>query len=182
MMNIVAIVGSLRKESYNKRIALFIKEKYKGKLDIEILYLNDLVVFNEDIEENPPQPILDFKEKIKKSDGVLFVTPEYNHSIPGGLKNALDWCSRVDRVLVNKPTFIAGASNGNVGTARCQSELRKILNSPGIAALNLPGNLFLLENIQDKFDEDGKFNDERSIKYLDKVVDHFIEWTKKVKG
>lgn len=180
MMNIVAIVGSLRKESYNKKVALFIKERYKDKLNIEILYLNDLVLFNEDIEENPPHAVLDFKERIKKSDGVLFVTPEYNHSIPGGLKNALDWCSRVDRVLVGKPTFIAGASNGNIGTTRCQAELRKILNSPGIAALNLPGNLFLLGNIQDKFDEKGNFNDERSIKYFDKVVDNYIEWAKKI--
>lgn len=180
MMNIVAIVGSLRKESYNRKVALFIKERYKGKLNIEILYLNDLVLFNQDIEENPPQEVLDFKEKIKRSDGVLFVTPEYNHSIPGGLKNALDWCSRVDRVLAGKPTFIVGASDGNVGTTRCQAELRKVLNCPGVAALNLPGNLFLLPNIQDKFDEDGNFNDERSTKYLDKVVDNYIEWAKKV--
>lgn len=183
-MKIVAIVGSLRKESYNCKIANFIKERYDdklNKLDIEILSLNDIVLFDEDIEKDPPEGVKDFKEKIKYSDGVLFVTPEYNHSIPGALKNALDWCSRVERVMLDKPVFIVGASNGNVGTARCQGELRKVLNCPGIAALTLPGNHVLIENVQDKFDEFGNFTDERTIKYLDKVVDNYIEWAKTVK-
>lgn len=180
-MKIVTIVGSLREESYNKKVAKFIKEKFKDKLEMEILYLNDLPVFNEDIEDNPPRSVLDFKEKIKDSEGVLFSTPEYNHSIPGGLKNALDWCSRVDRVLSNKPTFIVGSSDGNVGTARSQAELRKVLNCPGIAALNLPGNHVLIETVQDKFDEDGNFTDKRTIERLGNVIDNFIEWAKKMK-
>lgn len=181
-MKIVAIVGSLRKESYNRKVANFIKDRYKDKLQIEILSLNELIIFDEDIEKNPPEPVKIFKEKIKESEGILFVTPEYNHSIPGGLKNALDWCSRVERVMVNKPTFIVGASTGNVGTARSQAELRKILNSPGIAALNLPGNLCLIENVQDKFNESGDFIDERTTKYLDKVVDNYISWAEKMKS
>src|SRR5690625_1855136 len=111
-MNIVALVGSLRKDSYNKRVAYFMKERYKGKLDIDVLLLNDIPLFNEDIEEDPPLVVKEFKEKIKNSDGVLFVTPEYNYSIPGVLKNAIDWCTRVERVMANKPSFIVGASNG----------------------------------------------------------------------
>lgn len=177
-MKIVAIVGSLRKDSYNLKVANFIKERYKDKLDIEILLLNDIVLFNEDIEENPPEEVKVFKEKIKNSDGILFVTPEYNHSIPGVLKNALDWCSRVERVMVGKPTFIVGASNGSIGTARCQGDLRRVLDCPGIAALTIPGNLVLIETIQDKFDDEVKFTDERTIKHLDKVVDNYINWAK----
>lgn len=180
-MKIVAIVGSLRKESYNRKVANFIQSRYKDKLDIEILSLNDVVLFDEDIEENPPEGVKIFKEKIKNSDGILFVTPEYNHSIPGVLKNAIDWCSRVERVMLNKPTFIVGASNGNVGTARCQGDLRKVLNCPGIAAITLPGNLVLIENVQDKFSESGEFADERTIDYLDKVVDNYIEWSNNLK-
>lgn len=179
-MKIVAIVGSLRKESYNRMVAEFMKDRYKGKLDMEILLLNDLPVFNEDIEDNPPQTVLDFKNKIKNSEGVLFVTPEYNHSIPGGLKNALDWCSRPERVMKDKATFIVGASNGNIGTARSQADLRKVLNCPGLAALTLPGNHVLIGTVQDKFDKDGKFIDERTIKRLDSVVDNYIEWAKKM--
>lgn len=180
-MKIVAIVGSLRKESYNRKIAKFMKDRYKGNLDIEILPIDNLPLFSEDIEKDPPIAVVDFKSKVKESEGVLFVTPEYNHSIPGVLKNALDWCSRVDRVMVNKPTFIVGASNGNVGTARCQSHLRQVLNSGGIAAIDLQGNQVLIENVQDKFDETGNFIDERTIKYLDKVVNNYIKWAEKVK-
>lgn len=180
-MKIVAIVGSLREESYNKKIAIFLKDRYRGNLDIEILPIYNLPLFNEDIEESPPISVKEFKAKVKDSEGVLFVTPEYNHSIPGVLKNALDWCSRVERVMLNKPTFIVGASNGNVGTARCQAHLRQVLNSGGISAIDLPGNQILIENVQDKFDEAGNFTDERSIKYIDKVVDNYIKWAEKIR-
>lgn len=177
-MNIVAIVGSIRKDSYNKRVANFMKERYKDKLSIQVLLLNDIPLFNEDIEEDPPQAVKEFKGKIKNSDGILFVTPEYNHSIPGILKNALDWCSRVDRVMAKKPTFIVGASNGTVGTARCQGHLRLVLNSGGVAVNNLPGNEILIKNVQDKFDGD-ELTDETTIKYLDRTVDRFIRWAER---
>lgn len=180
-MKIVAIVGSLRKDSYNKKIAEFIRERFKEKIDVELVLLHDLPIFNQDIEKDPPQEVKDFKSKIKGADGVLFVTPEYNHSIPGVLKNAIDWCSREDRVLSNKPTFIVGASDGNVGTARCQGDLRKVLNCPGVATLNLPGNLVVIGNVDQKFNESGEFTDERTIKRLGSVVDNFIQWVEKVK-
>lgn len=180
-MKIVTIVGSLRKESYNKKVALFMQDRYKEKLDMEILYLNEIPLFNEDIEKNPPEVVKVFKEKIKESQGILIVSPEYNHSIPGGLKNALDWCSRVDRVMLNKPVFMVGASNGNVGTARMQGQLHQILNAPGLAALTLPGNHVLIPNVQDDFDENGNYSNEKTIKYLDKVVDNFIAWAEKIR-
>lgn len=180
-MNVAVIVGSLRKESYNKKVANFMVERYKDKLNLEIVAIDKLPFYNEDIELDPPTEVLDFKKRIKESEGVLFVTPEYNHSIPGGLKNAIDWCSRVDRVLVNKPIFIIGASNGNVGTARCQSHLTQILNSPGVMAQNLPSTHVLISNVQEHFDEVGDFIDERTIKYLDKVVIRFMQWIEKSK-
>lgn len=180
-MKIVAIVGSLRKDSYNKRIAEFIKERFKEKVEIEIILLHDLPMFNQDDEKNPSQEVKDFKDKIRNSDGILFLTPEYNYSIPAVLKNALDWCSREDRPMVDKPTFIVGASIGNVGTARCQIDLRKVLNSPGIAALNLPGNMVIIGEVEGMFNESGQFNDERTIERLDSVVDEFIVWAKKMK-
>ncbi len=180
-MKVAIIVGSLRKDSYNKRIANFMIERYKDKINFEIVPIDKLPLFNEDIEKEPPNEVLEFKRKIKESDGVLFITPEYNHSISGGLKNALDWCSRVDRVLVNKPVFIIGASNGNVGTARCQSHLTQVLNSPGVMARNLPGTHILIPNVQDHFDLEGNFNCERTINYLDKVVIKFVQWVEKSK-
>lgn len=180
-MKIVTIVGSLRMDSFNKKVALFMQDRYKGKLDMEILYLNDIPLFNEDIEKDPPEVVKVFKRKIWESEGILIVSPEYNHSIPGGLKNALDWCSRVDRVMLNKPVFMVGASNGNVGTARMQGQLHQILNAPGLAALTLPGNHVLIPNVQDDFDENGNYINQRTIKYLDKVVDNYIAWAGKIK-
>lgn len=180
-MKVVGIVGSLRKESYNKRIAAFIKERFKDKLDIELIFLHDLPPFNQDLEKDPPETVKQFKNKIREAEGILFVTPEYNHTIPGVLKNSLDWLSREDRPTVGKPSFIVGASTGHVGTARCQGDLRKVLNSPGIATINLPGNIVVIQNVEDKFDEQGQFNEERTINRLDSVVDNFIQWAEKIK-
>jgi NAD(P)H-dependent FMN reductase len=180
-MKIAIIVGSLRKESYNRKIAEFMKGKYSKDHEIELLRLNDLPLFNEDIEKDPPSAVKDFKNSIKNSDAVIIVSPEYNHSIPGGMKNALDWCSRVERVFLDKPVLVMGASNGNVGTARGQSHLKQVLNAPGLAAMVLPGNHLLVPNVQERFDEDGTFTDEKTIGYLDKVVDNLVEWTDKMK-
>ncbi len=179
-MKIVTIVGSLRKDSYNKRIALFMQERYKDKLDMDILYLNDLPLFDQDIEKDPPEAVKRFKAKIMEAEGVLIVSPEYNHAVPGALKNALDWCSRGERVFVKKPVFMVGASDGNVGTARMQGQLHQILNAPGVAALTLPGNHVLIHNVQNDFDESGNYHNERTIKYLDKVVSNFIDWSKQI--
>lgn len=179
-MKIVAIVGSIRKDSYNKKIANWMKKRYKDKLDIEILEIEKLPMYSEDIELDPPKEVKNIKEKINKSEGILIVTPEYNHSIPGVLKNALDWFSRVDRVMENKPSFIVGASMGRYGTIKAQTHLRDILNCTGINTLNLPGNEVFIGNVQDKVDGCGDLVDEDTIAHMDKVVDNFIKWSKKI--
>jgi NAD(P)H-dependent FMN reductase len=180
-MKIAIIIGSLRKKSYNKRIAEFIKERHSANHEIELLRLNDLPLFNEDIEKDPPTAVKEFKNAIKKSDSVIIVSPEYNHSIPGGMKNALDWCSREERVFVDKPVLVMGASNGNVGTARGQSHLKQVLNAPGLSAMVLPGNHVLIPNVQDSFDDEGKYIDEKTIKYIDGVIEKLVIWTEKIK-
>lgn len=180
-MKIAVIVGSLREKSYNRRIAEFMKDRHEDKHEIEVIRLNDLPMFNEDIEKDPPKAVREFKDKLRNSDAVIIVSPEYNHSIPGGMKNALDWCSRVDRVFVDKPVMVIGASNGNVGTARSQGVLRQVLNAPGLSAMVLPGNHVLIPNVQDSFDEDGKYIDEKTIKYLDKVIENLVKWSDRIK-
>jgi len=180
-MKIVAIVGSISEKSNNKKLAQFMKERYKDKIEIEILSLKDIPMYSEDNELDPPSVVKEIKNKIKASDGILIVTPEYNHSIPGVLKNALDWFSRVDRVMVDKPTMIVGASMGTLGTVKAQIHLRQILNSGGVAALTLPGNEVLIGSIQDKMNDKGNLTDESTIKFLDKVVVNFLEWADKVK-
>lgn len=180
-MKIVALVGSMSKESNNRKIVNFMKERYKEQLEIEILPIEKLPMYNQDIEEDAPEIVEKLRIKIKESDGILFATPEYNHSISSVLKNAIDWFSRVERVMINKPSMIIGATLGNLGTVRAQVHLRQILNSGGVATLNLPGNEVFISNVHEKLDEDGNLVDEPTIEYLDKVVKNFIDWIKKVK-
>lgn len=125
-MNIVALVGSVRKESYNMKLVKLIQERYKDKFQFDIADIGRLPHYNQDDELNPPEVVAAFKRQIAAADGVLIVTPEYNWSVPGVLKNALDWLSRVDKVLTNKPVMTAGVSGGMMGTIRAQLHLRQI--------------------------------------------------------
>jgi chromate reductase len=183
-MNIVAIVGSLRKESYNMELAKTMEERYKGKLNIEIADIRSLPHFDQDEENNPPQAVKDFKESIASADGVIIITPEYNWSIPGILKNAIDWTSRVDKVFINKPVMAVGVTPGMLGTVRAQMHLREILSSPGVQAKILPpgGNEVLINFAAQKFDEQsGRMVDEMTLGFLDGIVDKFVEFVKSSK-
>ncbi|WML55607.1 NAD(P)H-dependent oxidoreductase [Neobacillus sp. PS3-12] len=111
-MKIVAIVGSNRKESFNKKLTLFIQKRYKDQAEIELLPIEKLPMYNQNDELTPPSIVTEIKTKVLQSDAILIATPEYNHSIPGFLKNALDWFSRVDKVMVEKPVMIVGATPG----------------------------------------------------------------------
>lgn len=176
------MTGSNRKESYNKKITAFIQNRYAEKVEIEILPLEKLPMYCQDDELNPPSSVVEIRNKILESDGILIVTPEYNHSISGFLKNAIDWFSRVEKVMVKKPVMIAGASPGILGTARAQMQLRQILNSPGVAALTLPGYEVFIGGVQEKLDENGNLIHEPTIQFLDTVMNNFIDWVEKTKG
>ena len=182
-MNIVTIVGSLRKESYNMQLAKTMQERYKGKLNIKIADIRSLAHFDQDEENNPPQPVKEFKEAISNADGVIMITPEYNWSVPGVLKNALDWASRVDKVFIGKPVMTLGATPGMLGTVRAQMHLREILVAPGIQAKILPpgGNEVLIGFVNQKFDEQtGQLVDEGTLSFLDNKVEAFIDFVKSV--
>ncbi|MEK3889083.1 NADPH-dependent FMN reductase [Bacillus sp. FSL K6-3431] len=178
-MKLVAIVGSLRKDSYNKKLASFMKEHFQNRVEIEILPIEEIPMYNQDKELTPPDVVIDIKSKIAASDGVLIVTPEYNHSIPGVLKNAIDWFSRVDKVMVNKPVMVVGGSGGALGTVRAQMQLRQILNSPGVSALTLPGNEVFIGAIHERLDQSGKLIHEPTINFLNTVMENFIDWIQK---
>ena len=175
-MKVVAIVGSIRKESYNLKLAKYVQRTYKDRFDLEILNIRDLPHYDQDIELNPPQVVSDFKKKVAAADAVLWVTPEYNFSIPGVLKNAIDWLSRVDKVVIGKPSWIMGATMGTLGTIRAQLHLRDILFCPGVGSPLLPGNEVYVAQVQEKMDQEGNLTHEPTIKFLDQVVNNFIEW------
>lgn len=176
-MNIVIIVGSLRKESYNMQLAETMQERYKEKMNIEITDIRSLPHYDQDEENNPPEAVKKFKDSIANADGVIIITPEYNWSIPGTLKNAIDWASRVEKVFIGKPVMAAGVSIGMAGTLRAQLHLREILT--GIQAKLLPpsGNEVLINFASEKFDDQsGRLADERTLGFLDGIVDKFVEF------
>jgi len=180
-MKLVAIVGSIRKDSLNKKLAEYVKARYVDKFDLEILSLNDIPMYNQDIENEPPQAVVDFKAKVKAADAVLWVTPEYNGTVPGVLVNAIDWLSRVDKVMIGKPSFVMGASMGNLGTVKAQIHLRNILFAGGVASPVLIGNEVYIGAAHTKFDAEGNVTDEATVKFLDSVIDNFIVWMKNFK-
>jgi len=179
MLKIAVLIGSLRQGSYNMQLAHTMKERYINKLDLEIADIRSLPFFDQDIELNPPQAVQSFMRKIAAADGVLIVTPEYNWSVPGVLKNAIDWLSRIDKVLIGKPVMTAGVSPGVMGTIRAQLHLREILASPGIQAKLLPpaGNEIIISSAALKFDETtNRLVDEATLRHIDRVVDKYIDF------
>ena len=172
-MKIVALVGSLRQDSYNMKLTRFIKERYRRAFELEIADIRSLPHFDQDHENDPPAIVFDFKNRIAGADGVLIATPEFNWSVPGVLKNALDWASRVPRVFNGKPVLATGAW----GTLRAQLHLREILSGPGLAAKMLPAgnNQVLISFAEHKFDEAGRLTDPDLLRFLDKVMERFTD-------
>ena len=133
--NVAVLVGSLRKGSYNRKMALALAAIAPEGLKLEIVEIGQLPPYNQDDDANPPAASAAFKQRIADADAVLFVTPEYNRSIPGALKNAIDWASRPygTNAFTRKPSAVIGTSPGKIGTAVAQQHLRSILgfcNSP----------------------------------------------------
>lgn len=179
MLSFGIIVGSLRKESYNMKIAKYIVKRYGGKANFEIVDIKDFPLFNQDLEDDVPEAVLEARRKIKEKDGVIFVSPEHNHSIPGVMQNAIDWFSRDDFVMMKKPYLLMGASDGSIGTARMQGHFRQTLNSGAFQMYGMPKEL-IFARVQDNLDEDGNLSNEGSIKRLDKKIDDFIAFTKAI--
>ncbi|MBB6444070.1 NADPH-dependent FMN reductase [Bacillus benzoevorans] len=175
-MEIVAIVGSIREDSYNLKLAQYVQKRYQERFDLEILNIREIPFYNQDIENDPPEVVTDLKNKVKNADAVLWVTPEYNGTVPGVLVNVIDWLSRVDKVMIGKPSWIMGASMGNLGTVKAQLHLRDILFSPGINSPLLPSNEVYVGAVHTKINADGDITDQSTIEFLGSVVNNFIAW------
>jgi len=174
-MKLVALVGSLRKDSFNLHLVETIQERYKGKFDIEYADIRSLPHYDQDEEDQAPVAVSKLHQQVAAADGVIIVTPEFNWSFPGVLKNALDWLSRGNRELTNKPVLVAGVSPFMMGSLRAQQHLRDVLSSPGISARMLPpgGNEILITFANDKF-KNGRLVDETTLGFLDGVIGKFI--------
>lgn len=180
-IHIVALLGSLRSGSFNKIILNSAIEMCPTGADIEKVEIGHLPLFNGDFEGSLPSEVVDFKNKIKSADAVLIVTPEYNYSIPGGLKNALDLGSRPygDNSFDKKPVGIMSASPGNVGASRAQYHLRQCFVFLNMFPFNTPE--VIVGNIQEKVTEDGKLKDQHTQEKIVEYLNALIDWTKKIK-
>ena len=138
-MRILGIAGSLRRGSHNRRLLRAAGALLPPGADlVEWDGLAGLPIFDEDLEDSPPEPVRDFLAEVEEADALLIATPEYNASVPGGLKNALDWASRPfpDNVLRHKPSAVIGASTGLFGAVWAQAEVRKALKASGAHVLD----------------------------------------------
>jgi chromate reductase len=171
--NIVVIAGSLRKESFTLKIANALAKLAPDTLKLNVVTLHDISFFNQDFEAAPPADWLAFRDKLQKSDGVLFVTPEYNRSIPGVLKNAIDVGSRPygKSSFLGKPIGIISNSPGPLGGVSAAKHLQNIM--PGIAGPILGQPEIYLNGVGDAFDDQGNLTKESLQKVLKQYIDAF---------
>jgi chromate reductase, NAD(P)H dehydrogenase (quinone) len=176
---IVVIVGSLRKESFTLKIAHALAKLAPASLKLEITTLNGISFFNQDLEANPPADWLAFREKLQKSNGVIFVTPEYNRAIPGVLKNAIDVGSRPygKSSFLGKPTGIISNSPGPLGGVSAAKTLQNIL--PGISGPIMGQPETYLNGIGDAFNEKGELIKEPVQKILEQYLAAFAAFVEK---
>ena len=177
--HIVTIVGSLRKESFSLKIANALAKLAPPSLKLDVTTLHGLSFFNQDLEANPPVDWLSFREKLQKSHGVLFVTPEYNRAIPGVLKNAIDVASRPygKSSFLGKPTGIVSNSPGPLGGVNAAKSLQNVL--PGITGPIMGQPETYLTMVGDAFDEKGNLTKESLQKVLQQYIDAFAAFVDK---
>ena len=172
MLKLIAIVGTNSKRSTNRQLLQYMSKHFADKAEIELVEIKDIPMFNKPADRNVPELVSEIAEKIDAADGVLIGTPEYDHSIPAVLMNALAWLSYGIYPLLNKPVMITGASYGTLGSSRAQLQLRQILNAPEIKANVLPDEFLLSHSLQ-AFDPSGDLVDLDVVKKLDAIFDDF---------
>ena len=171
-MKLIAIVGTNSTKSTNRQLLQYMQTHFADKADIELVEIKDLPVFNKPADKKIPELALEIADKINAADGVIIGTPEYDHSIPAVLMNALAWLSYGIFPLLNKPVMITGASYGTLGSSRAQLQLRQILNAPEIKANVLPDEFLLSHSLQ-AFDRQGNLVDLDTIQKLEAIFDDF---------
>ena len=172
MLKLIAIVGTNSKRSTNRQLLHYMSKHFADKAEIELVEIKDIPMFNKPADRNVPELVSEIAKKIDAADGVLIGTPEYDHSIPAVLMNALAWLSYGIYPLLNKPVMITGASYGTLGSSRAQLQLRQILNAPEIKANVLPDEFLLSHSLQ-AFDQSGDLVDLDVVKKLDAIFDDF---------
>ncbi len=174
--HILGFAGSSRKDSYNKILLRAASELLPPNVELEIFDLEGIPLYNQDLEQQPPAKVTDFKARIRACDALLIATPEYNYSIPGVLKNVIDWASRPhgDNALNDKPVAFMGASIGMIGTARAQYHLRQSCVYLNMHPLNRPE--VMVPYAKDRI-KDGKVTDPMTRDLIKQMLEGLVAWT-----
>ena len=181
-IRILGVAGSLRRGSLNRALLRAAQGLAPEGMAIETFELDDVPLYNGDVEaEGDPPGVAAFKTAIRQADGVLFVTPEYNHGVPGVMKNAVDWASRPAQsaALAGKPVGIIGASPGMTGSARGQSQLRQAFEFTN--SICMPQPEILVFRAHEKFDEAGRLADASTREYVGRFLTAFGAWIRRVR-
>ena len=179
-IKIAVVVGSLRKESFNHKLAIALAKLAPADFAFEHVRIDDLPLYNQDDDANPAESVKRLKAAVKSSQGLLFVTPEYNRSIPGVLKNAIDHASRPygQSVWAGKPAGVIGVSVGAIGTSLAQQHLRNVLAYLDVPTLGQPEAF--VQAKEGLFGPDGGIANEDSRKFLQGWVDRYVAWVSKL--
>jgi chromate reductase len=180
-IKILGIAGSLRKDSFNKSALRAAQQLVPDGATLEIFDIDGLPGFNQDEERRPPPKVTELKSKIRGADAILLVTPEYNYSIPGVLKNAIDWASRPygDSAWKGKPVAVMGASIGVIGTARAQYHLRQVFVFLDMDPVNQPE---VMINASKSFDEKGNLTDPQTRDLIGKLLANLVRKAERSKA
>lgn len=172
-MNIAVLVGSLKKDSLSLRFARAFEQVKPAEMTFDIIRLNEFPFYNPDIEHDMPAVVADAKARVKAADGVLFVSPEYNRSIPAVLKNAIEWCTRPPRTnaFAGKPAMVAGASTGPLRTAPMQQHLKAVCLHLGMHVL--PNPEIYVHAAADLFSETGEIRAPDTAEFLRMALEQF---------
>jgi chromate reductase len=177
-VKILGIAGSLRQGSYNRMALRAAQRLVPADATLEVFDLEGIPVFNQDHEQEPPSRVAELKAAVRAADAILFVTPEYNYSVPGVLKNAIDWASRPygDNAWDGKPVAVIGASIGMLGTARAQYHLRQSFVFLNMYPVNQPE--VMIANATQRFDQQGELIDEKARELIQQLLQALVVWTR----
>ncbi|KZU26536.1 Fumarate reductase flavoprotein subunitprecursor [Lactiplantibacillus plantarum] len=185
MHKFIAMVGTNSDESTNRKLLQYMQSHYADQAEIELMEIKGLPIFNKPENHEIPAQAQAMADNIEQADGVIISTPEYDHSAPAALLNALEWLSFHIQPFVDKPVMIIGASYGALGTSRAQAHLRQVLDSPELRARIMPSSEFMLGHSLQAFDDQGNLTDQQKATKLDglfKDFQVFVEITKKLKN
>lgn len=177
--SVAVIIGSLRSDSINHKLMLALQGLAGDRLEFHPLHIGDLPHYNEELWAEPPVSVLRLKDRVEHSDAVLAITPEYNRSYPGVIKNALDWATRPygENSWMGKPAAVTGTSPGAIGAAMGQAKLKADMLAVGMVMMCAPEAYVQWK--PEAYAADGRVTDESVAKFLGGFVDSFVAWIEK---